>query len=61
MNFEQLLLANEPAVRLGFFLGMFALIGIWEVLAPRRALTVSKALRWTSNLGLVVLTPSCCA
>ena len=55
MNFEQLLLANEPAVRLGFFLGMFALIGIWEVLAPRRALTVSKALRWTSNLGLVVL------
>jgi sterol desaturase/sphingolipid hydroxylase (fatty acid hydroxylase superfamily) len=55
MNFEQLLLANEPAVRLGFFLGMFALIGIWEVLAPRRALTVSKALRWASNLGLVVL------
>jgi sterol desaturase/sphingolipid hydroxylase (fatty acid hydroxylase superfamily) len=25
----------------------------WEVLAPRRALTVSKAVRWVNNLGLV--------
>jgi sterol desaturase/sphingolipid hydroxylase (fatty acid hydroxylase superfamily) len=48
-------MANEPVIRLGFFLGMFALIGTWEVLAPRRALTVSKALRWASNLGLVAL------
>jgi sterol desaturase/sphingolipid hydroxylase (fatty acid hydroxylase superfamily) len=55
MNFEQTVLANEPAIRLGFFLGVFAVIGFWELLAPRRVLTVSKALRWTSNLGLVVL------
>ncbi len=55
MNFEQFIQANEPAIRLGFFLGTFVVIGLWEVLAPRRALTVSKALRWTSNLGLVVL------
>jgi sterol desaturase/sphingolipid hydroxylase (fatty acid hydroxylase superfamily) len=48
-------MAREPAIRLGFFLGMFALIGIWELLAPRRALTVSKGLRWASNLGLVAL------
>lgn len=55
MNFEQFILTNEPAIRLGFFLGVFAVIAAWEVFAPRRALTVSKALRWTSNLGLVVL------
>jgi len=55
MNFEQFVLANEPAIRLAFFLGVFALIGLWEVLAPCRALTVSKTLRWASNLGLVVL------
>jgi len=55
MNFEQMVLANEPAIRLGFFLGVFAVIGFWELLAPRRVLTVSKTLRWTSNLGLVVL------
>jgi len=55
MSFEQIVLENEPAIRLGFFLGVFAVIAAWEVFAPRRALTVSKALRWTSNLGLVVL------
>ena len=55
MNFEQLVLANEPTIRLGFFIGIFAVIGFWELLAPRRTLTVSKALRWTSNLGLVML------
>ena len=55
MNFEQFVLAHEPAIRLGFFLGVFALIALWEVAAPRRALTVSRALRWASNLGLVVL------
>jgi len=55
MSFEQIVLENEPAIRLGFFLGVFAMIAAWEVFAPRRALTVSKALRWTSNLSLVVL------
>lgn len=55
MDLEQFVLANEPVIRLAFFLGAFALIGLWEVVAPRRALTVSKALRWTSNLGLVAL------
>ena len=55
MSFEQIVLENEPAIRLGFFLGVFAMIAAWEVFAPRRALTVSKALRWASNLGLVVL------
>lgn len=46
---------HEPAIRLGIFLGVFAGMAVWEVLAPRRALTVSKALRWFSNLGLVAL------
>lgn len=55
MQFEQFVLAHEPVIRLSFFLGVFVLVGIWEVLAPRRALTVSKSLRWASNLGLVVL------
>jgi sterol desaturase/sphingolipid hydroxylase (fatty acid hydroxylase superfamily) len=55
MELEQVVLAHEPAIRLAFFLAVFALIGVWEVVAPRRALTVSKAMRWTSNLGLVAL------
>ena len=55
MNFEQFILANEPAIRLGFFIGVFAIVALWELAAPRRVLSVSKALRWSSNLGLVVL------
>lgn len=55
MNFEQFVLAHEPAIRLSFFLGVFAIVALWELAAPRRALTVSKALRWSSNLALVLL------
>jgi sterol desaturase/sphingolipid hydroxylase (fatty acid hydroxylase superfamily) len=55
MDLDQFVLANEPAIRVAFFLLVFAVIGVWEVVAPRRALTASKAMRWTSNLGIVAL------
>jgi sterol desaturase/sphingolipid hydroxylase (fatty acid hydroxylase superfamily) len=55
MALEQFILANEPAVRLAFFLGVFAVVGVWELVAPRRAPTTPKAMRWASNLGLVAL------
>ena len=50
---ETFVQAHEASIRLGFFLGIFAVMALWEVLAPRRALTVSKAVRWANNLGLV--------
>ena len=52
---NEFILGNEKEIRLGFFLGVFMLVAIWEFLSPRRTLTVSKALRWANNLGLVVL------
>jgi len=55
MTFNEFLLAYEKEVRMSFFFGMLAIIGLWEVFAPRRALTVSKTLRWVNNLGLVFL------
>ncbi len=55
MTFHDFILQNETPIRLGFFFGVFAIMGLWEVLAPRRALTVSKAVRWANNLGLVFL------
>jgi sterol desaturase/sphingolipid hydroxylase (fatty acid hydroxylase superfamily) len=55
MDFEFFVLAGEPAIRVGFFAGTFAVVAAWEILAPRRALTVAKSRRWFSNLGLVVL------
>ena len=49
------LLAHEPAVRLGVFVGVLAAMALWELAAPRRALRVSRGWRWTSNLGIVLL------
>ncbi len=53
MNWQEWILGNELLIRLSFFFGIFAVMAIWEVLAPRRTLTVSKGLRWANNLGLV--------
>ncbi len=53
MNLDEFVMTWEKPLRMGFFFGMLALVGLWEVLAPRRALTVSKAVRWTNNLALV--------
>jgi len=51
----QALLNNEVVVRLSFFIGIFAVMAVWETMAPRRRLSQSKAVRWYSNLGIVVL------
>lgn len=55
MSFDEFLLTNEIEIRMAFFFGMLVLIGLWELAAPKRALTVSKVVRWTNNLGLVLL------
>jgi sterol desaturase/sphingolipid hydroxylase (fatty acid hydroxylase superfamily) len=55
MNETSLISQYEIPIRLGFFFGVFALVAVWEVLAPRRVLTVSKTTRWVNNLGLVLL------
>ncbi|HEY9148094.1 MAG TPA: sterol desaturase family protein [Gammaproteobacteria bacterium] len=53
MAVDAWIMQHEVTIRLGFFFGILLLIALWEVVAPRRALTVSKALRWSNNLGLV--------
>ncbi|VAX03689.1 Fatty acid hydroxylase family (carotene hydroxylase/sterol desaturase) [hydrothermal vent metagenome] len=55
MTFNEFVVQNEITLRIGFFFGIFAVMATWEVIAPRRALTVSKAVRWVNNLGLVFL------
>lgn len=49
------LLLQEPWVRLGGFAGVFTTLALWEILAPRRPLSVGKAYRWANNLGILVL------
>jgi len=55
MNMSEFLMNHEVAIRLTFFFGVFGVMALWEVLAPRRALTVSKPVRWVNNLGIVFL------
>jgi sterol desaturase/sphingolipid hydroxylase (fatty acid hydroxylase superfamily) len=50
-------MSNEVVIRLGFFFGIFALMAMCEVLAPRRSLTTSKAGRWLNNLSITFLNP----
>ena len=49
------LLAHEPSVRMAAFLGILAAMALWEVAAPRRRREIPRLLRWTGNLGIVVL------
>lgn len=53
MEINEFVMTNEKFIRMGFFFGILTTMALWEILAPKRALTVSKAVRWTNNLGLV--------
>ncbi|MBU0498814.1 MAG: sterol desaturase family protein [Gammaproteobacteria bacterium] len=55
MNWSEWILGHELPIRLGFFFGVFALMAVWEVLSPRRQLSLPRTGRWVSNLGLVFL------
>jgi sterol desaturase/sphingolipid hydroxylase (fatty acid hydroxylase superfamily) len=43
---------SEPVLRLAVFLGVFAMMAVWEVFAPKRA---APRVRWVGNLGVAVV------
>ncbi len=49
------LLAAEPQLRLIAFLGVLVAMAVWELAAPRRRQDIPRVIRWTNNLGLVVI------
>ena len=55
MDWNHWILGHEIPIRLSFFFGIFAVVAAWEQLVPRRIPTVSRAIRWSNNLGLVFL------
>src|SRR3954467_41744 len=46
---------SELFIRIGSAVGIFLALALWEILCPRRALSIGRAGRWPSNLGIVVL------
>jgi len=49
------LINHEAAVRLAAFFAVFALMALWELLAPRRPQAMGRLTRWPGNLGLSAL------
>ena len=49
------MLAQEPVIRLTTFMLILALMVAWEWIRPRRPLAIHRAIRWPSNLGVVVV------
>ena len=52
---SEFLLGHEPVVRLFFLFSILAGMAVWEVAAPRRRQEIPRLLRWTNNLGVVVI------
>jgi sterol desaturase/sphingolipid hydroxylase (fatty acid hydroxylase superfamily) len=46
---------HEATIRLAAFIGVFTVMALWEVAAPRRARSYSRLTRWPSNLAIVAL------
>jgi sterol desaturase/sphingolipid hydroxylase (fatty acid hydroxylase superfamily) len=46
---------SELFIRAGAAIGIFLALALWELLSPRRGLSVGRARRWPSNLGILVL------
>jgi sterol desaturase/sphingolipid hydroxylase (fatty acid hydroxylase superfamily) len=51
----EILLAHQPAIRLGAFAGILTVMALWELLAPRRSQAIARRRRWPGNLAIVVL------
>jgi len=49
------IIENEPAIRVAVFFGILILMALWELAAPRRRVEIPRLVRWSNNLGLVVL------
>ena len=52
---SEFILVHEPQARLIFFFSILAIMAAWEVVAPRRRQEIPRLLRWSNNLGVVVI------
>ncbi len=49
------MIENEFIVRLIFFVGVFSVVAVGELILPRRALITSKASRWITNIAITII------
>jgi sterol desaturase/sphingolipid hydroxylase (fatty acid hydroxylase superfamily) len=46
---------REAIIRLGAFICVLVTMMLWELVAPRRRLTIGRATRWPGNLGISII------
>ncbi len=51
----EFVITNESTIRMAFFVGIFLIVALVELMVPRRALTTSKKTRWFGNIGIVFI------
>ena len=49
------LVNNTEQLRLGIFIGILIIMAVLEFILPRRNVDAKRQLRWTNNLGIVIL------
>jgi len=52
---ENFMLVHETAIRLGVFVGVFAVMATWEILRRKRPQSMERRNRWPHNILLVVV------
>jgi sterol desaturase/sphingolipid hydroxylase (fatty acid hydroxylase superfamily) len=52
---SEFILDNESSIRLTAFFSIFAIMALWEIASPCRKLRFTRAQRWLSNIGIVIL------
>ena len=55
MPLNETIIDYEIGIRLISFFAILIVMASWEILTPRRTLTVSKSIRWSNNLAIVAL------
>ena len=55
LTVQEFIFENEGVIRLGAFIGILALLAIWEISSPKRKLLELRRFRWFSNIGLIVI------
>jgi len=54
-SIRQIILEQEAQIRLIIFLSIFAVMALWEIIAPRRTLTQNKTWRWLNNISINII------
>ncbi len=54
-EFNEYIIANEPIIRLSFFVSILLLMSLFEYIIPKKELLLSKFKRWSNNISIIVV------